>query len=56
MDEKFISGYCRALDAARTVTAEKDGDQWIQDCAFGACPHEGSCPIAKELERLRLEH
>ena len=53
--EEFISGYCRCLDQARTVTAETEDGAFSADCSFGACPHEGSCAIAETLAQLRRE-
>ena len=49
--EKYIQGYCRTFDHARTVMAEKDTD-WEFDCDYPACAHIASCPIAKELREL----
>ena len=52
-DEKFITGYCRQLDASRTVCAETvDGVLEEADCCYGSCVYEGRCPIAKELDKL----
>ena len=51
--EEFLSGYCRCLDRARTVTAEIDGGEFSADCSFGACPHESSCVIAQRLRELK---
>ncbi len=49
--EKFLSGYCRQLDAARTVEVIlEDGAITEVDCCFGSCIHQGSCSIARELE------
>lgn len=49
--EEFITGYCRALDTARTVCAVTvDGKLEEADCAFGSCPHEATCSIAQELK------
>ena len=53
--EEFISGYCRCLDQARTVTAETEDGVFSADCSFGACPHEGSCTIAEKLTQLRAQ-
>ena len=53
--EEFISGYCRCLDQARTVTAETEDGHFTADCGFGTCPHEGSCTIAQTLTQLRTE-
>ena len=53
-EEKFIRGYCRRLDAARSVCAEIcDGRLETVDCDYGACPHESNCPIAAELNKLK---
>ena len=51
-DERFISGYCKLLDAPRTVTAENEDGQWIADCCYPDCAHAQSCPIAAELAKL----
>ena len=53
--EEFISGYCRCLDQARTVTVETEDGVFSADCSFGACPHEGSCTIAEKLTQLRAQ-
>ena len=45
--EKFLSGYCRQLDAARTVCV-------VVDCCYGCCTHQGCCCVALEIEELRL--
>lgn len=50
--EIFLSGYCRAIDSARTVTAEQYRDKWEADCAYGSCPYAPACPIAEKLRRL----
>ena len=48
--EKFVSGYCRQLDAARIVEVIlEDGEITEVDCCYGNCLYEGSCPIAKEI-------
>ena len=50
--EKFITGYCKALDGARTVLVE-EGEA---DCAFPACSHAPDCPIAEKIkEKLQAE-
>ncbi len=49
--EKFLSGYCRQLDAARRVCAVlENGEVAEVDCCYGSCPYETGCPIARELE------
>ena len=51
--EKFCSGYCRQLDAPRTVEVIlEDGTITEVDCCYGNCIHEASCPIAKEIRTL----
>ena len=50
--EEFLTGYCRCLDQARTVTAEIEDGVFSADCSFGACPHEASCTIAQRLREL----
>ena len=50
--ETFCTGYCRALDQSRMVTAEKEDGQWYVDCNYGSCPYEDRCTIAKELKEL----
>jgi len=51
--EVFLSGYCRALDASRTVAVELEDRTitWV-DCAYPDCPHAPSCPIAKEISDI----
>ena len=51
--EKFCSGYCRQLDAARTVEVIlEDGKVTEVDCCYGNCLHQASCSIAKEIDEL----
>lgn len=50
MDEIFASGYCRAADSGRTVTAEQEDGQWRTDCAAPGCPYASNCPILRALE------
>ena len=50
--EEWIQGYCRAINAARTVFLE-DGEA---DCTFPNCVHAASCELAKEMkEHLEAE-
>lgn len=49
-EECFFSGYCRQLDAARTVTACFENSRLTEaDCCFGSCLYETNCPIGKEI-------
>ncbi len=43
--EEFVSGYCKALDSARTVLVE-DGEA---DCAWPDCPYAPACPVAGKI-------
>ena len=52
-EEKFLSGYCRQLDAARTVEVLlEDGRLSEADCCYGNCLYQSNCPIAKEMDAL----
>ena len=52
--EKYLSGYCRQLDASRMVEVIlEDGKITEVDCCYGNCVHQGSCLIAKEIEALK---
>ena len=46
--EEFVQGYCRMLDATRTVLVE-DGEA---DCAYPDCPHAAECLIAAKIREL----
>lgn len=50
--EKFLTGYCRALDQSRMVVALlEDGRCTEIDCDYPHCPHIQSCPIAQQLSQ-----
>ena len=52
--EKFISGYCRQLDASRMVEVIlEDGEIVEIDCCYGSCVHQGNCQIAREVDELK---
>lgn len=52
--EKFFSGYCRVLDAARTVEIlVEDGEVTEVDCRYGKCDFQQSCPIARQIDELK---
>ena len=52
--EKFLSGYCRQLDASRMVEVIiEDGEITEIDCRYGNCVYQSNCPIAKEIEELK---
>ena len=49
--ELFFSGYCRALDAARSVEVIlEDGQITEVDCAWPNCIHRSVCLIAKQID------
>ena len=49
--ELFFTGYCRVLDASRTVEVIKEDDRITEvDCRFGNCLYESNCPIAKNIK------
>ena len=50
-EEIIISGYCRCLDASRTVMVE-EGEA---DCQYENCPHKASCDIAKKIAEITKE-
>ena len=52
--EKFVSGYCRQLDAARVVEViAEDGRVTEVDCCYGSCEYQANCPIAKEIDTIQ---
>ena len=52
--EKFVSGYCKQLDNARTVEVIlENGEITETDCCYGNCLHQANCPVAKEIESLK---
>jgi hypothetical protein len=53
--ERFFSGYCKALDQSRMVSAVMENGELTEvDCAYPNCPHAPGCPIAAALEESRL--
>lgn len=52
--EKFLSGYCRQLDASRMVEViAEDGTVTEVDCCYGSCVYQSSCLIAREIDELK---
>ncbi len=52
-EEKLITGYCRTQDQGRMVMVEYVGRELVDvDCAYGGCPFESSCEIAKAIGAL----
>ena len=53
-EERFISGYCRRIDASRSICAELcNGKLESVDCDYECCPHKSNCPIAAELDQMQ---
>ena len=49
--EKFISGYCRQLDASRMVEVIlEDGEVTEVDCCYGNCIYQANCVIAQQID------
>ena len=52
--EHFFSGYCRTLDAGRTVAVVTENGTITEiDCCYNACPHVGSCLIARQIDAMK---
>ena len=52
--EKFLSGYCRQIDASRMVEVIlENGDVTEVDCCYGNCVYQGNCPIAREIDEIK---
>lgn len=48
--EYFFSGYCRCLDAARTVClVTQDGQSTEIDCSYPDCSYAPACKIAEQI-------
>lgn len=51
--EKFISGYCRQLDASRMVeVALEDGKITEVDCCYGSCVYQSECTVGQQISGL----
>lgn len=51
--EKFLSGYCRQLDASRMVEViVEDGEVTEVDCCYGNCIYQSNCVIAQQIDEL----
>ena len=49
--ELFFTGYCRALDAGRTVEVIlEDGAVTEVDCAYPGSIHRSDCPVAAQID------
>ena len=53
MEERYLTGYCRCLDASRIVeVVTEDGKLEECDCSYGNCKFQSQCTIAKDIEAL----
>ena len=53
MEEHYLTGYCRVLDASRIVeVVTRDGAIDECDCCYGSCKFQTQCTIAKSIEEL----
>ena len=53
-EEKFLSGYCRQLDASRMVEVIlENGEVSEVDCCYGSCVYQSSCLIAQQLDEVK---
>ena len=52
--EKFLSGYCRQLDASRMVEVIIEGGEIEEvDCCYGNCIYQPNCIIAQQIDELK---
>ena len=54
--EWYISGYCRAMDQARTVMVEEEDGQWDIGCDYIRCAHCDSCSACRQIKQLQEEY
>ena len=53
MEEHYLTGYCRCLDASRIVeVVTKNGKLDECDCSYGSCKFQSQCTIAQGIEEL----
>ena len=51
--EKFLSGYCRQLDASRMVEVIlENGEVPEADCCYGNCIYQANCIIAQQIDEM----
>ena len=54
-EEMFINGFCRGQNQGRMVEVVANIEQGKKilaevDCAYGQCPHQASCEIARQIQ------
>lgn len=51
--EKFVSGYCRQLDASRVVELLLENGKVTEvDCLYGSCVYQSDCPVAAQIAEM----
>ena len=56
MEERYLTGYCRCLDASRIVeVVTEDGKLEECDCSYGNCKFQSQCTVAKSIEELTAD-
>ncbi len=53
--ERTMSGYCRAIDAARVVLCELDAGEVDIGCGFETCAHAPQCQVAEQIRQFLRE-
>ncbi len=54
MEERYLTGYCRQLDASRLVeVAVEQGEVTEVDCCYESCKFHGNCTIAKAIDEMK---
>ena len=53
MEERYLTGYCRCLDASRIVEVVTEDEKLAEsDCSYGNCKFQSQCTIAQGIEEL----
>ena len=53
MEEHYLTGYCRCLDASRIVEVGTENGKLDEcDCSYGSCKFQSQCTIAKAIDEL----
>ena len=53
MEERYLTGYCRCLDASRIVEVVTEDEKLAEcDCSYGNCKFQSQCTIAQGIEEM----
>ena len=53
MEERYLTGYCRCLDASRIVEVVTENGKLDEcDCSYGSCKFQSQCTVAEKIEEL----